>query len=166
MEPDSFLEVFRGRLIEVRVETWDGREYEVVRHPGAAAVVPVRPDGHVILVRQARHAIRDTLVEVPAGILDRADEDALAAAARELLEETGYRHRSIEFLGGVYTTAGFSDEYVHLFVARTEAEPEAEPEAGIELVIRPLEEMARAARAGRVRDAKTAIALLLAAART
>jgi ADP-ribose diphosphatase len=92
-------------------------------------------------------------------------EDALTAAARELVEETGYRHRSIEFLGGIYTSAGFSDEYVHLFVASTEAEPEQAPERGIALVIRPLDEMASAARAGRVRDAKTAVGLLLAAAR-
>ena len=165
MEPDAVREVFEGRLIHVRVEVWDDHEYEVVRHPGAAAVVPILPDGGVILVRQMRHAIRDALVEVPAGIVDRDDEDALTTAARELFEETGYRHRTIEFLGGIFTSAGFSNEYVHLFAAATEAEPEGRPEAGIELLVRPLEEMANAARAGRVRDAKTAVALLLAAAR-
>lgn len=165
MEPDSSRTVFDGRLIDVRVEVWDGHEYEVVRHPGAAAVVPVLADGRVILVRQTRHAIRDTLVEIPAGILDQDGEDAGTAAARELFEETGYRHRSIEFLGGIYTSAGFSNEYVHLFVAAIEDEPDGTPETGIELVIRPLDEMTRAVRAGRVRDAKTAVALLLAAAR-
>lgn len=165
MEPDSVRAVFDGRLINVRVEVWDGHEYEVVHHPGAAAVVPVLPDGRVIMVRQTRHAIRDTLVEIPAGLLDRDGEDALTAAGRELFEETGYRHRSIEFLGGIYTSAGFSNEYVHLFVAYTGSEPEGDAEAGIELVIRPLEEMAAAARAGRVRDAKTALAILLASAR-
>ncbi len=165
MEPDAARDVFDGRLLHIRVEVWDGHELEVVHHPGAAAVVPVLPDGRVILVRQKRPAIRDALVEIPAGILDVEGEDALTAAARELVEETGYRHRSIEFLGGIYTSAGFSDEYVHLFVASTEAEPEQAPERGIALVIRPLDEMASAARAGRVRDAKTAVGLLLAAAR-
>jgi 8-oxo-dGTP pyrophosphatase MutT (NUDIX family) len=93
------------------------------------------------------------------------EEDALSCAARELLEETGYRHTQIEFLGGVYTTAGFSNEYVHLFWAGTEPASAAEPEAGIELVRRPFAEMLIAARAGRISDAKTALALLLAEAR-
>jgi len=121
----------------------------------------VTPEGEVLLVRQFRPAIRQALVEIPAGLLDVRDEDALTCAARELFEETGYRHTSIEFLGGVYTTAGFSDEYVHLFWARTEQEPAGAPEAGIEVIRRPLAEMVVAARAGRVRDAKTALALLM-----
>jgi len=95
------------------------------------------------------------------GLLDVRDEDALTCAARELFEETGYRHVSIEFLGGVYTTSGFSNEYVHLFWALTEPEPTAAPEIGIEVIRRPLGDMVGAARAGRVRDAKTALALLM-----
>jgi ADP-ribose pyrophosphatase len=163
--PDTVREVFHGSLIRVEVESWSGHDYEIVRHPGAAAVVPVTPTGDVLLVRQMRQPLRDALVEIPAGILDQKGEDALSAAARELLEETGYRHEGIEFLGGVYTSAGFTDEYVHLFVAWTAAEPDAEPEDGIELLRRPLQEMAAAARAGRVRDMKTALALLMAHAR-
>jgi ADP-ribose pyrophosphatase len=165
VEPERSADVFDGRLIAVRRETWDGHEYEVVRHPGAAAVLPLLPDDRVLLVRQRRPAIRDALVEIPAGLLDRDDEDALTTAARELQEETGYRHRTIEFLGGMYPSAGYTDEYVHLFLATTGAEPEGDPEPGIEVLVRPLDEMVRAARAGRVRDAKTALALLLADAR-
>ncbi len=163
MEPDAVREAFRGGLIRVEVESWGGREYDVVRHPGAAAVLPITPDGHVILVRQLRPAIRQAIVEIPAGLLDREGEDALTCAARELFEETGYRHRTIEFMGGVYTSAGFADEYIHLFVAETEPEPAGSVEDGIEVLRRPFEDMVRAARAGRVRDAKTALALLLAA---
>jgi len=103
--------------------------------------------------------------QIPAGLLDVHGEDALTCAARELFEETGYRHTSLEFVGGIYTSAGFTDEYIHLFLARTEAEPVGTPETGIELLRKPFEEMVGAARAGRVRDAKTAVALLLAAAR-
>lgn len=158
-------QAFRGRLIRVEVESWDGRDYEVVRHPGAAAVLPVTPHGDAVLVRQFRPALRQVLVEIPAGLLDVHGEDALTCAARELFEETGYRHTSLEFLGGIYTSAGFTDEYIHLFLARTEAEPVGTPETGIELLRKPFEEMVGAARAGRVRDAKTAVALLLAAAR-
>ncbi len=165
MEPGSIREGFRGRLIRVDVESWDGQEFEVVHHPGAAAVLPMAPGGDVMLVRQFRPPIRQALLEIPAGILDVAGEDAVTCAARELFEETGFRHDSIEFLGGIYTSAGFADEYIHLFVATTRPEPEGTPEAGIELLRKPFGEMVAAARAGRVRDAKTAVALLLVAAR-
>ncbi|HET7870747.1 MAG TPA: NUDIX hydrolase [Actinomycetota bacterium] len=166
MEPRSSREAFAGRLIRVEVESWDGHDFEVVRHPGAAAVLPVTSQGDVLLVRQFRPAIRRALTEIPAGILDVDGEDPLGCAARELFEETGYRHRSIEFLGGIYTSAGFVDEYIHLFEAWTGDEQEGSPEDGIEVLRRPLDEMVAAARAGRVRDAKTAVALLLAGARS
>ncbi|HEV8621771.1 MAG TPA: NUDIX hydrolase [Actinomycetota bacterium] len=165
MEPRSSREAFAGRLIRVQVESWDGHDFEVVRHPGAAAVLPVTSEGDVLLVRQFRPAIRRALTEIPAGVLDVDGEDPLGCAARELFEETGYRHRSIEFLGGIYTSAGFVDEYIHLFEAWTGEDQEGSPEDGIEVLRRPLDEMVTAARAGRVRDAKTAVALLLAAAR-
>src|SRR3954454_9743621 len=121
-EPDSSEVVHRGPLVELARERWPGTdtEYDIVRHPGAAAVLPVTPDGDVILIRQFRHAIRDDLVEIPAGLLDVDGEDALTAAARELHEETGYRHQTIEFLGGIYTSAGFSNEIVHLCYAGTQ----------------------------------------------
>ena len=165
MEPRSSREAFAGRLIRVDVESWDDHDFEVVHHPGAAAVLPVTPEGDVLLVRQLRPAIRRTLIEIPAGVLDVDGEDPLGCAARELFEETGYRHRSLEFLGGIYTSAGFADEYIHLFEAWTDDRPEGTPEEGIEMLRRPLDEMVAAARAGRVRDAKTAVALLLAGAR-
>ncbi|MEP6972931.1 MAG: NUDIX hydrolase, partial [Actinomycetota bacterium] len=132
------------------------------RHPGAAAVLPLTPSGEVLLVKQFRPAVRQELTEIPAGLLDVEGEDALTCAARELFEETGYRHETIEFLGGYYSSAGFTDEYVHLFWARTLLEPEAQPEAGIDLIKMPFDRMVESARAGRVRDSKTALALLLA----
>ena len=119
----------------------------------------------MLLVGQFRPAIRGTLLEIPAGVLDVDGEDPLACAPRELFEETGYRHTSLEFLGGIYTSAGFADEYIHLFMAQTASQQEGSPEDGIELLRKPFGEMVDAARAGRVRDAKTAVALLLAAAR-
>lgn len=166
-EPTASDRAFEGRFVAVDVESWPGiGSYEVVRRPGAAAVLPVTPGGDVILVRQFRPPVRGSLLEVPAGLLDVEGEDALTCAARELREETGYAHETIEFLGGCYASAGLTDEYVHLFWARTSPEPAGEPEPGIELVRRPFGEMVVAARAGRVRDAKTALALLMAAGRT
>lgn len=167
MEPDSVEPVFRGEIFSVERQTWPevDHPYDVIRHPGAAAVLPVTPEGDVVLVEQFRPAIRQVLLEIPAGLLDRRGEDPIDCAARELLEETGYGHQAIEHLGGIYTTAGFSDEYVHLFPAVTDPEPTAEPEEGISLLRRPLEEMVRAAKAGQVPDAKTALALLLVGAR-
>ncbi|HYZ12770.1 MAG TPA: NUDIX hydrolase [Actinomycetota bacterium] len=164
-EPMSAETVYDGSIFALVQERWPNGEYDVVRHRGAAAVVPVTPDGDVLLVRQFRPAIRQELVEIPAGLLDTSGEDALACAARELFEETGYRHESMEFIGGIYTSAGYSDEFIHLFWARTFAEPEAMPEEGIQLVRTRFAEMAAAARAGRIRDAKTALALVLTARR-
>jgi len=165
-EPVASRIAFEGSFVRVEVEDWPGHgSWEVVRRHDATAVLPVTPDDRVVLVRQFRPAVRDTIVEVPAGILDVDGEDALTAAARELFEETGYRHSTIEFLGGVYPTVGSSDEYVHLFWARTQAEPTGPVEDGIELVVEPLGRMIDAARSGKVRDAKTALALLMAAGR-
>jgi 8-oxo-dGTP pyrophosphatase MutT (NUDIX family) len=166
-EPLSARTAYEGAFVRVDVERWPGVEpWEIVRRHDATAVLPVTPDGLAVLVRQFRPAIRQAVTEVPAGILDVEGEDALTAAGRELFEETGYRHTAIEFLGGVYPTVGSSDEYVHLFWARTEADPSGPVEQGIELALEPLGQMVDAARSGRVRDAKTALALLMAAGRS
>jgi ADP-ribose pyrophosphatase len=166
-EPLGSRQGFSGRVIKLDIEEWEGHPpYEVVHHPGAAAVLAIRPDQQVILVKQFRPPVRDVLTEIPAGILDVDGEDALTCASRELLEETGYRHDTIEFLGGYYASAGFTDEYVHLFWARARAEPVGPPEEGIEVMLMPFERMVAAARAGRIRDAKTSLALLLASGRS
>ena len=166
LEPTATRTVYEGSFVRVDLEDWPGLgPWEIVHRHDAAAVLALTPDDRVLLVRQFRPALRQVVTEVPAGILDIDGEDALTAAGRELFEETGYRHSSIEFLGGVYPTVGSSDEYVHLFWARTEAEPAGPVEPGIEIVIEPLARMVAAARAGRVRDAKTALALLMAAGR-
>ena len=162
-EPAATQRAFSGRFLAIDLETWEGiGDYEVLRVHDAAAVLPITPAGDVVLVRQLRPPVRQVLTEIPAGTLDIDGEDALSCAARELFEETGYRHDAIEFLGGCYASAGSSDEYVHLFWARTKAQPEGAPEVGIEVRTEPFDAMVAAARAGRVRDAKTALALLLA----
>jgi len=163
-EPISAREVWSGRYVHVTVEEWPSGEYEMVHKHHAVGVVPITPEGDVLLVRQFRPPVRESLLEVPAGLLDVDGEDALTCAVRELFEETGYRHREIGFMGGVFLSPGFTDEYMHLFWATTDPMPEATPEEGIELVRMPLDRAVAAARAGRVRNVSTALALLLAEA--
>jgi ADP-ribose diphosphatase len=163
MEPRTSRSGFDGRFLTVDIEDWPGQEpHEVVHKLDASAVLPITPEGEVVLVRQFRPAIRQVITEIPAGLLDVEGEDAIACATRELFEETGFRLTAIEFLAGCYASAGFTDEYVHVFWCETASEPEGDPEGGIEVLRRPLAEMVSSARNGKVRDAKTALALLLA----
>ncbi len=160
MEPESSREVFHGRLIRVEVETWPSGEREVVRHPGACAIVATTTEGDVLLVRQTREAVRARLLEIPAGVLDVPGEQAASCAARELREETGYEAVDVRPLATIHTSPGFADETIWLFTAR--AEPAGDPEHGIEVVHMPLEDAVKAVRDGRITDAKTVAALLLA----
>lgn len=163
-EPAAAHDAWVGNYLTVSVETWPGvGDYELIHKHDAVAVVPVTPSGDIVLVRQFRPPIRADLTEIPAGLLDIPGEDAVTCATRELMEETGYRHTEIAFLGGAYVSPGFTDEYLHLFWARTEEHPVGEPEAGIEVLHRPLYEVVAASRAGKVRNAMTALGLLLAA---
>lgn len=165
VEPTSSRITWAGRYLTVAVETWpELGDYEIVRKHDAAAIVPVTPDGDVLLVRQFRPPVRSSLLEIPAGLLDVEGEDALTCAERELIEETGYRSAETAFLGGTFLSPGFTAEYAHVFWARTEEGPVADPEPGIELVVMPLHRAVEHASSGKVRNAITALGLLLAAA--
>jgi ADP-ribose pyrophosphatase len=161
--------VWTGRIIDVdvdRVRLPNGNvcELELIRHPGAAAVVPVDAEGNVVLVRQYRHAASGWLLEVPAGKLD-GDESPEACAAREVEEETGFRPCRLEPLGWIWTTPGFTDEKIWLYVA-TDLEPSRvalQPDEVLSVERLPLDEAARMAADGRIRDAKSVCALLRAA---
>jgi ADP-ribose pyrophosphatase len=166
LAPAGSRPLFEGRWVRVDEEQWPGvGAWEVVRTLDAAGVLPITPEGDVLLVRQFRPPVRHVVMEIPAGLLDVEGEDAETCAARELFEETGFRHASLEFLAGFHPSAGHSAEFVHLFLAWTRSEPEGEPEDGIELVRVPLREIVAEARAGRLEDVKTALAVLLADAR-
>jgi ADP-ribose pyrophosphatase len=115
--------VYTGRLVNVHVEdvtlpNGARTRLEFMSHPGAAAVVPLYADGTIAILHQYRHAVAGWLWEVPAGKLDRAGEDPLACAKRELAEEAGLAAADWVKLGAIYTTPGFCDEIIHLYLAR------------------------------------------------
>ncbi len=112
---------WQGRLLTVHVDTVrlpDGHvsTREVIAHPGAVAMVPIDADGCVLLVRQWRHAAGQALLEIPAGTLEAGEEPA-ACAARELMEEIGYRPGLLTPLHAIFLAPGYSTERLHLFVA-------------------------------------------------
>ncbi len=156
--------MFRGRLLAVHVdtiETADGtrRTRELVAHPGAAAILPVLPDGNVLLVRQYRHPVRRRLWEIPAGKLEPG-ESPLSCARRELREETGHTGDRWVELASFFTSPGFSDERIVLFLAtglRSIAPRDVDEIA--EMRSFTLDEIDREIAAGRIEDAKTILAI-------
>jgi ADP-ribose pyrophosphatase len=142
---------------------------EMVRHPGASAVVPfisdpAGADPQVLLIRQYRYAAEGYLYEIPAGRLN-AGEDPRDCAMRELKEETGCSAERMERLFTVYTTPGFTDERIHLFMATGLAAGETKHEADEFLELQPmlLSQALQMIESGEIQDAKTALGLLFAA---
>ena len=111
--------IYTGIVVNLNVDTVtlpNGLtvDLEVVRHPGAAAVVPLKDNGTVILIRQFRHAAGGFIYEIPAGKLHPC-EDPIVCAARELEEEIGYRAGRLELLSSIFTAPGFTDEVIHVY---------------------------------------------------
>lgn len=157
--------MFHGGLLHVvidRLELPDGETIvrELVLHPGAAAILPLLSDDRLLLVEQFRAPVGDSLLEIPAGKLDPG-EAPLACAKRELLEETGYTAERWTPMSTFVTTPGFSDEKIHLFLARDLAQIAQRDEREIDrLTVVPLADALHAIRDGAIQDAKTALAVL------
>jgi ADP-ribose pyrophosphatase len=155
-----------GRAVRVRRERWrlpDGREVELdaVRYRDVAAVLPLLPDGRVVLLRQYRPLVGAWLWEIPAGTLE-AGETPEAGGRRELAEEAGYAAGRLEPLGQAWADPGLTDERIHLFLARdlVPVPPAPEPDEHLEVVALPRAEVDRMADAGEILDAGTLLALL------
>ena len=134
---------------------------EVITHPGSVVVLPVLPDGRILLIQQYRHATRQYLWELVAGRID-AGEAPKAAAARELIEETGYRATKFRIFLDVFPTPGFLEERMFILLAEGLTAGEAEPEEDEKIISRAynrkqLEEMIRT---GKLRDAKSIAGIL------
>lgn len=153
---------------EVTLAGRNGRELkrQMVRHPGAATILPVLDDGRLVLVRNDRFAVGALLLELPAGTLD-GGEDPEACAARELREETGYEAATIERLGRFHTTPGLTNELMHAYVARGLTEVGQALEEDEELTVEPHSPASVFGMIdrGEITDAKTILTVLLAARR-
>jgi ADP-ribose pyrophosphatase len=161
-EPAVELGFLRVDRVDVRVPDGSIVERIAVRHPGAVAVLPIDGD-EIILIRQYRAPLAAALLEVPAGKLDVAGEPAATTAVRELEEEIGMRPGRLRTVGGFFTTPGFTDEHIELFVAEElEAVPYAPhgpEEEAAEIVRVPIGEIPALLTGGGVSDVKTMVAL-------
>ena len=159
---------FRLTLTRERASLPNGRsvDLDIVRHPGAAAVVPFVSESDVLLIRQYRHAAGGTILEVPAGKLE-AGEAPEVCATRELAEEAGQLAGQLEALGWIWTTPGFTDEKIYLFAARelSEVPPQRDADEVIEVIRMSLEDALDCVWRGELTDAKSALALMHAAHR-
>lgn len=159
--------IYEGKLLHIYADdveiggrtTWR----EVVIHPGACAIIPVTAEGEVLFVRQYRYAVETALLEIPAGKIDKG-EDPDTCAARELTEETGFRAGKLTKLGAVFTTPGFCNEKIHLYLAEDliPARQHLDPDEYLDVVRLPLKEVRRMISAGGISDAKTLAAFSMA----
>jgi ADP-ribose pyrophosphatase len=162
--------IYTGRVLNLDIDTVqfpNGHvgELEIIRHSGASAVVPFldppgSDDPRILLLRQYRYAAEDYLFEVPAGRLDPG-ESALSCAQRELREETGYSATAIRELGGFFTTPGFIDEFIHVFMAHglESGAPSNERDECISLQTLTIKAALAFVDEGRIIDGKTIVSL-------
>ena len=158
--------IYQGRILNLtadQVELPNGHsvEFEMVRHPGAAAIVPVDADNHVIMERQYRYAASGYLLEVPAGKMDK-DEAPEACAARELEEEAGVVAQTLTPMGFIYASPGFTDERIWLFLATglRQTQQALETDEILQLERIPFAEAVAKALRGDITDGKSICALL------
>ena len=157
--------IYTGKVVTLNIDTVtlpNGAtiDLETIRHPGAAAVVPIKDDGTVVLIRQFRHAAGGFIYEIPAGKL-QPGEDPLHCASRELEEEVGYRASSFELLSSIFTAPGFADEVIHVYKATglTKGRQQLDPDEVLDIIEMPLAEAVNKIQDGTIRDAKTIIGL-------
>ncbi len=158
--------VYRGKILNLRVdqvELPNGKKAvrEVVEHAGAVAVVPINEKREIIMVKQYRYPAGRVLLEVPAGKIEKGEDPALCAE-RELLEETGYRAGDMVLLYSFYTTPGFSDERMYLYLARGLTRMESSPDEDefIRLHCVPMDAALEMVSRGEIMDAKSIIGIL------
>jgi ADP-ribose pyrophosphatase len=165
-EAVSSEEIYKGKIVHLFCDTVrlpNGKEAtrEVIRHVGAAAVVPLTDEGNVILVRQYRYPFAQVMLEIPAGKLD-IGEDPIDCAKRELIEETGYDAKELVYLGAFYPSVAMLNEVIHLFLAKnmTLCETNLDEDEFLHVEQRPLGEVVEQVMRGEIPDGKTQTAIL------
>lgn len=155
--------VFRGKVFDVKVDeieyngTGNKASRQVAVHPGGAVVVPVKNNGKIVLISQYRYPHNKVILELPAGKLEKG-EDPQVCAERELMEETGFTSNNISKLGKIYTTPGFCDEVLYIYLAKDLHEgnhAREEGEEGMQMFEMSLDEIDEKIRNGEIVDAKT-----------
>lgn len=159
--------IFSGKVISLQVdevELPNGKtsKRELVKHPGAVAVIPVTNDNKIVMVEQYRKALEKTIIEIPAGKLEAGEKPEICAA-RELEEETGYGCEKMEWLISFYTSPGFADEIIHVYIAtglvKKEDAASTDEDEFVNLMEVSLEEAIQLIRDQKIHDAKTAFAV-------
>lgn len=155
----------KGRVFDVTLENvtlpnGTNIDMEIIRHPGASAIVPLTDDNNVLMLKQYRHAAGRVLWEIPAGTFD-SGETPLACAIRELVEETGFQADTWDTLGSVTPVPGYSDERINLYLARdlTQSSQQLDPDEIIQVQALPLSQVAVMITSGEIEDAKTIAAI-------
>ncbi|MGF9963010.1 NUDIX hydrolase [Bacillus rhizoplanae] len=159
--------IFDGRVIKVRVDevvlpNGETSKREIVKHPGAVAIIAITDDEKIVLVEQYRKAMEKVLVEIPAGKLEQGEKPE-ATAIRELEEETGYICDNMELITSFYTSPGFADEIVYVYEAtglkKKEDKANLDEDEFVELMEVSLEEALQLIKEQRIHDAKTMFAI-------
>jgi ADP-ribose pyrophosphatase len=148
---------------QVRLPNGHSSQREYVVHPGAVVVVPLLPNGHVVLEKQFRYPLHQVFIELPAGKID-AGEDILVTGQRELLEETGYSATDWVKLGHQHPCIGYSNEVIHIYLARglTAGEHQRDDDESLEVFELGFDECLQMVQNGQITDGKTIVALFLA----
>ena len=163
--------IYEGAILNLRrdkVTAISGTAYrEIVEHNGAVAVVALTEDNKIIMERQYRYACKRPILEIPAGKIDKGETDPVAAAVRELKEETGYTADEIIHLGDCNPSCAYSEEVIHLYLMRglTKGEQDLDDDEVIELIEMDFDEVYEMGVRGELVDSKTLAALLMAKGR-
>lgn len=159
----SSKQVYRGRFLKVeqdQVQAPDGKIYfrEYIIHPGAAMIIPLLPNGNVVMIHQYRHAVKQVFLEFPAGKRDH-EENTIVTGQRELKEETGYEAKEWKFLTTIHPVIGYSDEHIDLYLAKdlTLAERQLDHGEFIDVIEVTPKDLMKYVQEGKVSDVKTQI---------
>ena len=162
--------VYKGQIINLRIDTINLRSgndkkhlREVVEHNPAVAILPIDDHGNILFVRQYRHPTKENLLEVPAGIIEEGEHPA-DTAMRELQEEVGYASANLRPLGGFWSSPGFTDEYLHCFIATSLVKSKLPEDEDEEITIETIHKskIAKLIKLGEIQDAKTIAILMMA----